>query len=100
MDSTKRPTSVRALGARRLKQATVGMVALSVAGVAGLVGHEAQQAHASTTTPSSTSTSTAQGTATDGTTDSSGTSNDMSNSSTSSTINPTESMPQATSGGS
>ena len=65
MTSTRRPSSVRSLGARRLKQTTVVMVALGVAGVAGLVVHEAQVAHAATST--STSTSVTQSTATDGT---------------------------------
>lgn len=94
MTSTRRPSSVRSLGARRLKQTTVVMVALGVAGVAGLVVHEAQVAHAATST--STSTSVTQSTATDGT----GTSSDMSSSSGSSTVTATQATPQATSGGS
>jgi cytoskeletal protein RodZ len=98
MSSTQRSNSVRALGARRLKQATVGMVVVGVGGVAGLALHDSQEQHnasASTTQTSST-------TSTDTATDSSGTGTTSNSSSTagSSTVTATQSAPQATSGGS
>jgi cytoskeletal protein RodZ len=97
MTKAKRPNSVRARGARKLTQATVGMVVVGVGGVAGLAIHDAAAQPGSTTSVSQT---TSAQSATDG---SSGTTSDTtssSDSSSSSTVTATQSTPQATSGGS
>jgi len=89
------------MGARRLQRATVGMVVLGVGGVAGLAVHDAQL-HQASSGSTSTSTSVSQGSttesATDGTND--GSTTNTSGSGGSSTLLPTQSLPQATSGGS
>lgn len=85
MTSTR---SSRQLGTRRLALATVGLVSVTGAAVAGLVAHDASQAHGSTpTTTSNTSGSTSNPSSTSNL---SGTSSQSSQSST----------PDATSGGS
>jgi hypothetical protein len=95
MTKAQRATSVRAIGARRLTQATVGMIVVSVGGVAVLAVHDSQLPHASAVVTRSSSTQNA--------TDSGGGSSttDLSNSSSSSSsVVATQSTPQATSGGS
>ncbi len=98
MTSAQRPNSVRARGARRLTQATVGMVVVGVGGVAGLaVVRRAAAAAASSTTPTRRTRSTNSATDNGGSTSSD---SDLSGSSTSSGVTATQSSPQATSGGS
>jgi hypothetical protein len=100
MTAAKRPYSVRARGARRLTQVTVGMVVAGVGGVAGLAVHDADAAHTSSETVSqATSTGSATDSTTSKTTDSNSATNDSSGSSSSAVMS-TQSTPQATSGGS
>lgn len=90
MTQTPRPTSVRALGARRLTQATVAMVVVGVAGTGALIVHEAAATSASTDASTSSSTST--------TSSDSGTTSTTDGSTQKLTT--TDQAPQATSGGS
>lgn len=85
------------MGARRLQRATVGMVVLGVGGVAGIAVHDAQLHQASSGSTSVSQSSTTES-AVDGT--SGGSTSNTSSSGGSSTLLPTQSVPQATSGGS
>jgi hypothetical protein len=58
MTQTPRPNSIRALGARRLTQATVAMVVVGAAGTGALIVHEAAEASASPDSSSTTQAST------------------------------------------
>lgn len=98
MATTPRQPSVRSRGARRLTQATIGMVVLGVGGVAGVAIHDAHLAAASTNSPTQGSvTDSATDTTTGGTTNSAVT---ATNDGSGSALSTTQSTPQATSGGS